>query len=265
MKNYLLLFSLCFASLCNAAQQTIENTDLLKAGTVKINANFTELYARPNPTTWTGSTNVVTLGTVTIGTWQGSIIAPAFLGTGSSITTKFLRGDGTWQTVATGSGDVVGPGSATDNAIVRFDSTTGKLIQNSVVTIDDTGAVAGVTTLASSGRFTFSGDLLYVAGAGAAPPTFVYGLFPYTGVGLGIASATGMVGFTTGDGTEFVRLTTTGIILGSSGPKWTSGSGSPESAVSAPVGSFYSRTDGGANTSFYVKESGSGNTGWVAK
>jgi len=32
---------------------------------------------------------------------------------------------------------VVAPGSATDNAIARFDSTTGKLLQNSGVTIDD--------------------------------------------------------------------------------------------------------------------------------
>jgi hypothetical protein len=37
------------------------------------------------------------------------------------------------------SGDVVGPASATDNAIVRFDGTTGKLVQNSGVTIDDNG------------------------------------------------------------------------------------------------------------------------------
>lgn len=43
------------------------------------------------------------------------------------------------------------------------------------------------------------------------------------------------------------------------------GSGSPEGVLSAPVGSTYRRTDGGADTSFYVKESGSGNTGWVAK
>ena len=43
------------------------------------------------------------------------------------------------------------------------------------------------------------------------------------------------------------------------------GSGSPEGAVTAPVGAIYSRTDGGAGTSFYVKESGTGNTGWVAK
>lgn len=44
-----------------------------------------------------------------------------------------------------------------------------------------------------------------------------------------------------------------------------SGAGSPEGVVTAPIGSFYSRTNGGAGTSFYVKESGTGNTGWVAK
>ena len=46
-----------------------------------------------------------------------------------------------------GSGDVTGPASATDNAIARFDSTTGKLIQNSVVTADDVGVIAGITQL----------------------------------------------------------------------------------------------------------------------
>jgi len=43
------------------------------------------------------------------------------------------------------------------------------------------------------------------------------------------------------------------------------GTGTPERKVTAPVGSTYSRDDGGANTSFYVKESGTGNTGWAAK
>ena len=51
-------------------------------------------------------------------------------------------------------GDVVGPASSTDNAVARFDSTTGKLIQNSVVTVGDTGAVAGVTTLAATTSVT---------------------------------------------------------------------------------------------------------------
>lgn len=43
------------------------------------------------------------------------------------------------------------------------------------------------------------------------------------------------------------------------------GKGTPEGAITAPIGSRYRRTDGGALTSFYVKESGTGNTGWVAK
>ena len=53
---------------------------------------------------------------------------------------------GSWpnQTInATGSaaGDVVGPASSTDNAIARFDGTTGKLIQNSGVQINDSGEI----------------------------------------------------------------------------------------------------------------------------
>jgi hypothetical protein len=43
------------------------------------------------------------------------------------------------------------------------------------------------------------------------------------------------------------------------------GSGTPEGAVTAPVGVMYQRTDGGAGTSLYIKESGTGNTGWVGK
>ena len=43
------------------------------------------------------------------------------------------------------------------------------------------------------------------------------------------------------------------------------GTGSPEGTLTAGVGSLYSRTDGAAGTSLYVKETGTGNTGWVAK
>jgi hypothetical protein len=43
------------------------------------------------------------------------------------------------------------------------------------------------------------------------------------------------------------------------------GSGSPNGVVTAPVGTLYTDSAGGASTTLYVKESGSGNTGWVAK
>lgn len=48
-------------------------------------------------------------------------------------------------------------------------------------------------------------------------------------------------------------------------PTIRSGSGSPEGVVAARIGSLYLRTDGGAATTLYVKESGTGMTGWVAK
>lgn len=43
------------------------------------------------------------------------------------------------------------------------------------------------------------------------------------------------------------------------------GNGSPEGSVTAGIGSTYRRLDGGASSSFYVKETGTGNTGWIAK
>lgn len=58
--------------------------------------------------------------------------------------------------------------------------------------------------------------------------------------------------------------TLTGLTL-SGGLTINTGSGSPESVVTAPVGSLYLRSDGGAGTTLYVKESGTGNTGWIAK
>jgi hypothetical protein len=43
------------------------------------------------------------------------------------------------------------------------------------------------------------------------------------------------------------------------------GTGSPEGVVTATRGAMFQRTDGGAGTCFYVKESDTTNTGWVAK
>ena len=42
---------------------------------------------------------------------------------------------------------VTGPATATDNAITRFDSTTGELVQNSLVTIDDIGKITMPSTV----------------------------------------------------------------------------------------------------------------------
>lgn len=57
-----------------------------------------------------------------------------------------------------GSGDVVGPASATDNAVVRFDLTTGKLLQGSPMTISDAGTSVSAVLTATGGAVTMSHD-----------------------------------------------------------------------------------------------------------
>jgi len=73
-----------------------------------------------------------------------------------------LKSNGTtavWDTVS-GTGDVVGDASSVDNAITRFDGTTGKAIQNSGASIDDTGNLtANNFTGTSSGANTGDQDL----------------------------------------------------------------------------------------------------------
>jgi hypothetical protein len=63
-------------------------------------------------------------------------------------------------------GDVVGPASATDNALARYDTTTGKLIQNSVVTVSDTGEIAGATTITNLDYLDFDTTYNTTLGAG---------------------------------------------------------------------------------------------------
>ncbi|MFB8368092.1 hypothetical protein ACFC25_01870 [Pseudarthrobacter sp. NPDC055928] len=55
------------------------------------------------------------------------------------------------------------------------------------------------------------------------------------------------------------------IIGGRNFPQQLQGRGSPEGVVTAVRGSTWMRSDGGVRSSFYVKESGDSNTGWVAK
>ena len=74
------------------------------------------------------------------------------------------------------SGDVMGPTASTDNAIVRFDGTTGKVVQNSEVTIDDTGNTnfAQTPVLYSGDGTVESGRLLGRYSYRTATPTTAY-------------------------------------------------------------------------------------------
>ena len=96
-----------------------------------------------------------------------------------------FNSSGEMKTTGGGSGDVVGPASATDNAVVRFDGTTGKLVQNSAVTVADTtgditgGKYNGLTVTTTTGTLTITNgktlaasNTLTLAGTDSTTMTF---------------------------------------------------------------------------------------------
>ena len=86
---------------------------------------------------------ITTSGTLTITNTAPDQTVAIASGTGISVTGTYPSFTVTNTSPSLG-GDVVGPASATDNAVARFDTTTGKLIQNSVTLIDDTGNASGI-------------------------------------------------------------------------------------------------------------------------
>lgn len=82
---------------------------------------------------------------------------PTLGDTSDDVLVRDATGEVRYVTAASlgGSGDVVGPASATDNAIARFDATTGKLLQNSGVTISD------VNNITTSGDLFLNGTDIY--------------------------------------------------------------------------------------------------------
>jgi len=106
--------------------------------------------------------------------------APATLGASYILTMPTTDGNSGEALVTDGSGvlswsfaasgDVYGPASSTDNALARFDSTTGKIIQNSVGILSDAGALSGLTGLSStSGTFSTTLGVTGVATFTAQP------------------------------------------------------------------------------------------------
>lgn len=55
------------------------------------------------------------------------------------------------------------------------------------------------------------------------------------------------------------------LFFGSANSRLRSGTGTPEGTLTGNIGDIFIRTDGGASTVLYIKESGTGSTGWIAK
>lgn len=243
--------------------------------------------------TWTGTSTLTTLGTITAGTWQGTAIADSHIASASAWNSKINQEDLDVVVSHVGAIDihlgdleaatVKGPDSATDNALVRFDNTTGKLTQSSSAILNDSGALTlpgpvsitgGGNALSVTGNVAFSQFASYphmsvnwpTNGAMTVSDTFQFiwsfnGSY-FDGGDVGIKrAASGKLKITNGS-TGYGSLDALSYAL-SGAASIQSGSSTPESAVTAPVGSLFLRTNGSTGTTLYIKESGTGNTGWI--
>ena len=118
---------------------------------------------------------ITTSGTLTITNTAPDQTVAIASGTGISVTGTYPSFTVTNTSPSLG-GDVVGPASSTDNAVARFDTTTGKLIQNSVTLIDDTGNASGILSqqFSDGSAVTLAaGKMWYDGSTGAVPVTLV--------------------------------------------------------------------------------------------
>lgn len=128
------------------ASGSITNTYLGVMPSFTVKGNATGSSAQPTDITASDVLDMIssTRGTILYrgaSTW--SVLAPG-------ATNEYLRSGGVgadpYWFVPPGAGDVVGPASSTDNAVVRYDGTTGKFVQNSGVIIDDSANVSTTGT-----------------------------------------------------------------------------------------------------------------------
>jgi len=152
------------------------------------------------------STPAITLSTTITGVLYGNGTSISALTIGSGLQ---LVGT-TLSTTGGGSGDVVGPASATDNAIARFDLATGKLIQNSAVLIaDTTGVISGTQGVTFSGAT--SGTIALIPTAVAGSNTLTLPALTDTVAVLGAAQT--FTGANTFSGLNAVLVSSSGLTV----------------------------------------------------
>lgn len=133
------------------ANNVVTNAKLATVATATFKGRTTAGTGNSEDLTVTQATALLNnmVGDSGAGGTKGLVPAPA---AGDAAANKFLRANGLWVTPP-GAGDVVGPASSTDNALVVYDGATGKLVKNSVI-IYATGSLSGVVGLAMTGSIT---------------------------------------------------------------------------------------------------------------
>ena len=181
--------------------------------------------------TWAGTSNITTVGTISSGTWNGNTIGITYGGTGATTANSALNNFLPTQTSNSGK-FLTTDGSNTSWASIGNAATATALQTSRTIwgqSFDGTANVTGNMT--SVGSITPSADATYDIGSTSARILNVYSAYYKFG------STTQMI---------------------------TNGVGTPEGAQSASIGSLFLRADGSTGTTLYVKQSGTGNTGWTA-
>lgn len=218
----------------------VDNTDIVYAADVnelQAEVSALETYLGTNP-------HISTARAVTYATVDArfeALEADALLKTGGTATANIVVDKGTPK--------VTVGGTAVGEVSVEKDATT-----------------ASTEVI---GRFNFYGQddganrTLYAALVGYADD--VTGAAEDGRVDLSVLKANVETAYLSLRGTDAGPRLSTNILLSSNAARrfqW--GTGTPEGVVTAGVGSVFVRDDGAAGTTFYVKETGAGNTGWFA-
>lgn len=167
----------------------------------------------------------------------------------SAVTDSMLAGSISPSKV-TGTAAILGANTFTEKQTINVASGTPLEIQ-----------IAGVKKF----EFSSNGGLL-IADSSTWLPYGVDGNFYFGGRGIFRQNSGGVNSITIDASDSTPENQSIGFYIGASMVSGVfCGAGSPEGVKAAPPGSLYFNRSGGAGATLYVKESGSGNTGWIAK
>jgi len=251
------------------AASAVQPGDLATVATTGAYSDLTGI-----PSTFTPSSHTHTASEVTDFSEAVDDRVSSLLVQGTGVTLTYNDSAGTLTIdVPSGSGDVTGPASAVDSRLAAFDGTTGKVIKDSGYSASSfaasshTHAISDVTNLqttldgkAASSHTHAISDVtnLQTTLDGKAASSHTHAISDVTNL------QTSLDGKVSDTGDTMTGTLTLPDITFTAGPTVTTGSGTPEGSVSAPVGSLFIRTDSGSHPKFYLKDNGSGQNGWAA-
>jgi hypothetical protein len=132
-------------------------------------------------------------------------------------TNDVLRWSGTAWAPSPAGGDVLGPASSTNNAVALYDGVTGKVIKNSIVTVNSSGNIVttGTLNVGNVTGGTYNGVTVAAHAARHAPggPDALGTAAPTTGIGAGNSEGAAST-FARSDHNHALRTDSTDLTIG---------------------------------------------------